>query len=110
MITGKKIPFVNENMLMKNALKILSDKKLGILVIRNKKKCTTGVISDGDVRKLSQKNLNFQSLPVKQIMTKKPISIDKNELAAKALSVMHGKKISVVITAFHIAKYIQLEM
>ena len=94
MITGKKIPFVNENMLMKNALKILSDKKLGILVIRNKKKLTTGVISDGDVRKFSQKNLNFQSLTVKEIMTKKPYSIDKNELAAKALSIINNKKIT----------------
>ena len=94
MITGKKIPFVNENMLMKSALKILSDKKLGILVIRNKKKLTTGVISDGDVRKFSQKNLNFQSLTVKKIMTKKPYSIDKNELAAKALSMINNKKIT----------------
>ena len=34
------------------------------------------------------------SLPVKQIMTKKPISIDKNELAAKALSLMNSKKIT----------------
>jgi len=94
MMTGKKIPFVDENILMKKALKILSDKKLGILVIRNKKKFTTGVISDGDVRKFSQKNLNFQSMTVKKIMTKKPYSIDKNELAAKALSILNNKKIT----------------
>ena len=59
----------------------------------NKKKLR-GVISDGDIRKLSQKNLDFHSLPVKKIMTKKPISIDKNELAAKALSIMNNKKIT----------------
>ena len=33
-------------------------------------------------------------MPVKKIMTKKPISIDKNELAAKALSLMNNKKIT----------------
>ena len=38
MLTGKKIPFVNENLEMKKALKILSDKKLGILIVQNKKK------------------------------------------------------------------------
>ena len=64
------------------------------MVIRNKKKLTTGVISDGDVRKFSQKNLNFKSLTVKKIMTKKPYSIDKNELAAKALSIINNKKIT----------------
>ena len=38
MLTGKKIPFVNENLKMKKALKILSDKKLGVLIVQNKKK------------------------------------------------------------------------
>ena len=94
MITGKKIPFVNENSKMNKALKILTDKKLGILIVRNKIKKTTGIITDGQIRRFSQKNSNFQALSVKQIMTKKPISIDKNEFAAKALSLMNNKKIT----------------
>ena len=94
MLTGNKIPFVNENMQMNQALKILSEKKLGILIIRNKKRNTIGIITDGQIRRFSQKKENFQSLKVNKIMTKKPISIDKNELAAKALSVMNSKKIT----------------
>ena len=94
MITGDKIPFVNENMVMSKALKILSEKKLGILVIINKHRRTSGIITDGQIRRFSQKNQNFHSLQVKQIMTKKPVSIDKNELAAKALSLMNSKKIT----------------
>ena len=94
MIKGKKIPFVNENLKMSKALKILTKKSLGILIVRNKNRKTTGIITDGQIRRFSQKNLNFQSLPVKQIMTKKPIYIDKNELAVKALSVMNTKKIT----------------
>ena len=97
MIKGKRIPFVNENSKMSKALKILTDKKLGILVVRNKKKKTTGIITDGQIRRFSQKDLNFHSLPVKKIMTKKPIFIDKNELAAKALSLMNSKKITSLI-------------
>ena len=97
MIKGKDIPFVNENMKMSLALKILTKKSLGILIVRNKNRKTAGIITDGQIRRFSQKNLNFQSLPVKKIMTKKPISIDKNELAAKALSIMNGKKITSLI-------------
>ena len=97
MVSGKKIPFVNENIKMKKALEILSEKKLGILVVRNKNKKTTGIVTDGQVRRFTQKNPNFQTLLVKQIMTKKPISIDKNELAAKALTVMNSKKITSLI-------------
>ena len=97
MITGNKVPFVNENVLMSKALKILSDKKLGILIITNKKKKTCGIITDGQIRRFAQKKINFKSLPAKKIMTKKPVSIDKNELAAKALSIMNNKKITSLI-------------
>ncbi len=97
MLTGKDIPYVDENLKMNKALKTLNEKKLGILVVRNKNKKTVGIITDGQIRRFSQKNLNFQFLPVKKIMTKKPIFIDKNELAAKALSVMNSKKITSLI-------------
>ena len=82
---------------MNKALKILTEKKLGVLIVRNKNKKTNGIITDGQIRRFSQKNQNFQSLPVKEIMTKRPVSIDKNELAAKALSLMNSKKITSLI-------------
>ncbi len=94
MIKGKNIPFVNEKMKMSKALKILSDKQLGLLIARNRNKKTTGVITDGQIRRISQKNSNFQKLTVDKIMTQRPITIDKNELAAKALSLMNSKKIT----------------
>ena len=97
MITGNKIPFVNENLKTSKALKILSEKKLGILIVRDKANKTKGIVTDGNIRRVSQKNSNFQKLLVKEIMTKKPISVDKNELAAKALSIMNNKKITSLI-------------
>ena len=97
MITGNKIPFVNENMQTSRALKILSKKKLGILIVRDKYKKTCGIITDGQIRRSSQSDLGFQHLPVKKIMTKKPISIEKNELAAKALSIMANKQITSLV-------------
>tara|TARA_B100000963_G_C22514944_1_gene620173 strand:- start:93 stop:1061 length:969 start_codon:yes stop_codon:yes gene_type:complete len=97
MITGNKVPFVNENLKMNKALKILSQKKLGILIVRNRKKIIKGIITDGQVRRFSEKKLSFQTLPVKKIMTKKPVCIDKNELAAKALAIMNSKKITSLI-------------
>ena len=58
------------------------------------KKKTIGIITDGQIRRFNQKKLNLQSMKVKEIMTKNPISIDKNVLAAKALSIMNDKKIT----------------
>ena len=82
---------------MAKALKILSEKKLGILVVQNNKKRTVGIITDGQIRRFSEKKLDFRLLPVKKVMTKKPMFIDKDELAAKALSIMNNKKITSLI-------------
>ena len=94
MLQGNKIPFVNENLIMKDALKVLSKKKLGALIVQNKYKKTIGIVTDGQIRRFNQKKLNLHSMRVKEIMTKNPISIDKNALAAKALSLMNNKKIT----------------
>ena len=94
MLTNNKIPFIEENTLMKKALKIMSQKKLGTLIARNKKKYTTGIITDGEIRRMNEKRLNFKFLKVKDIMTKNPINVDKDTLATKALSIMNEKKIT----------------
>ena len=94
MLTGEKIPFVSENLKMKEALKILSDKKLGILIVRDRRKFTTGVITDGQIRRFNQKKIDLKELTTKEIMTKNPIFIDKNALAVKALALMNAKKIT----------------
>ena len=94
MLVGKKIPFVNENLVMKKALKILSNKKLGTLIVLNKHKKTIGIITDGQVRRFNQKKIDLQSMKVKEIMTKKPIAVNKNLLAAKALKIMNNNKIT----------------
>ena len=94
MLVGNRIPFVSQNFRMKEALKILSAKNLGVLIVQNKQKKTIGIITDGQIRRFNQKKLNIQSMRVSEIMTKKPISIEKDSLAAKALALMNSKKIT----------------
>ena len=84
-------------MVNSKALKILNKKKLGLLIVTNKYKKLTGILVDGQIRRFSQNNSDFKSLLVKDVMTKKPITIDRNELAAKALSIMNNKKITSLI-------------
>lgn len=93
MLTGKKIPFVNENIKMKNALNIISKKGLGVLFIK-KKLITTGILTDGDIKRISQKNAKFHELKIKSVMKKNPISIEKDTLAAKALEIMNSNRIT----------------
>ena len=79
---------------MKKALSLITKKKLGLLVATNKKGMTTGIITDGQIRRASQKNQRIENLSVKNVMTKNPISVEKDMLAAKSLSIMSEKKIT----------------
>ena len=94
MLTKKRIPFVNENDIIKNGLKIINQKKLGVLIARNKKLKTTGIFTDGDIKRTIQKNIDINKNKIKFFMTRNPISVEKNTLAAKALSIMNDKKIT----------------
>ena len=93
MLTGNKIPFVQEDILMKDALKIITKKGLGLLVVK-KGSITKGILTDGDIKRLNQKFENFKKLKIKKVMKKNPISINMDTLAAKALSIMNVKKIT----------------
>ena len=94
MLKGKKIPFINENTRMRTALKIITKKKLGVLIVQNNSKKTSGIITDGQIRRINEKKGNLDNLKVKNVMTKNPISVDKEVLAAKALSLMNSKRIT----------------
>ena len=94
MLKGKQIPFVSENIKMDFALKIISEKKLGLLVIKNIKGLTSGIIVDGDIKRAIKRNKDIQKLAIKNVMTRNPISIEENTLAVKALALMNNKKIT----------------
>jgi len=96
MLTKNKIPFVNENEIVRNALKILNKKKLGFIVIINNHGLNTGIFTDGDLKRSLQKNKSMEKIKIKSLMTKKPYSVDENTLISDIISKMNKKKITSV--------------
>ncbi len=94
MLTKNKIPFVKENQVMKEALKILNIKKLGFVVIINNQGLTSGVFTDGDLKRLLQKKNKIENFKIKSFMTKNPYIIEENTLATEILTQMNKKKIT----------------
>jgi arabinose-5-phosphate isomerase len=94
MYQGKSIPFINENSSIKEALKVFNKKNLGVLIAKNNRGNTTGIISDGDFKRINYKTENINNLIIKKVMKKNPIIVNENMLAAEALSVMNNKKIT----------------
>ena len=91
MVTGKKMPVINYNKSFKDALKIMNDKKLGIVVIQEKK-FIRGLVTDGDLRRELKNYTNGSNL--NKFMTKRPFVVNENMTASKALGIMNEKKIT----------------
>ncbi len=89
-----KIPFINQNLDMNTGLKIMRKSNMGVIIVRDKKNNTIGIISDGDIKRIKNKSTDFKKIIAKNIMKKNPISIDKDTLASKSLAIMSDKKIT----------------
>ena len=94
MLIKNKIPFINENQIMKKALKVINLKRLGFLVVTNNQGLTSGVFTDGDLKRKMQKKKKIESLKIKTLMTKKPFSVEKNTLVSEILYQMNKRKIT----------------
>ena len=94
MLTNNKIPFVNENEIMKKSLKILNSKKLGFLVVTNNQGLNSGVFTDGDLKRLMQKKKAIDNLKIKFFMTKNPYIVEENMLVSEILTQMNKRKIT----------------
>jgi arabinose-5-phosphate isomerase len=94
MLIKNKIPFVNENLDMKNSLKILNKKKLGFLAIINDRGFNTGIFTDGDLKRIMQANKFRNDHKIKKFMTKNPYMVEKNMLVSDILYQMNKKKIT----------------
>ena len=94
MLTKNKIPFVNENEIIKNALKTLNKKKLGFIIVNDNQGLNSGIFTDGDLKRALQKKKYSEKSEIKNIMTKKPYSVEENTLLTDILTKMNKKKIT----------------
>ena len=94
MLKKNKIPFINENQTINDGLKVIDKKKLGVLIAINNQRVTTGIFTDGDIKRAIKKKVDVNENIIKKYMTKSPISIEKDTLAVKALNIMNEKKIT----------------
>ena len=94
MLVGKKVPFVYEGQIMKEALKTLNSKHLGFIVATNNQGQTTGVFTDGDLKRLIQKKRKIDNSKIKFFITKNPFCVEENTLATDVLKQMNKKQIT----------------
>ena len=92
---GDKMPLINKNNTIQEALLTISEKGLGFTGVVNEEGILVGIITDGDIRRGFEKgNNNLFNANVDSIMTAKPRSIPTNTLAIKALEIMEQHSIT----------------
>ncbi len=91
MVAGKKMPVINYKKNFKEVLKIMNQKKLGVVVV-TKNGFIKGLLTDGDLRR-ELKNYSADK-KLDKFMTNKPLVVNENMPASKALGIMNEKKIT----------------
>ena len=98
MHTGDKIPKVDSNATLTEALMEMSRKGLGMTGIVDKDQKLLGVFTDGDLRRaLDDDGVDMRGAPVSQLMTRTPKSIGPDKLAAEAAQLMDTYKIHALL-------------
>ena len=91
MVTGNKLPIIDYKKNLKDALKIINQKKLGVVVVL-KDKFISGLVTDGDLRR--EMKFISKTTDLERFMTKRPLAVNENMPATKALAIMNEKKIT----------------
>lgn len=97
MYVGKDVPIVSENANLKEAILEITSKRLGTTCVVNEDGVLTGIITDGDLRRLLEKTDEIKNLKAIDVMTKNPKTITKDLLASFALQLMEKYNITSLI-------------
>ena len=98
-VMNEKAPIVDQATSLKDALMVVTEKKLGVTLISNDKK-VIGIFTDGDLRRCLNKEIDLNKTPIKNVMTSNFKSIKSNALAIDAAEIMEKNKIfSLVVNA-----------
>lgn len=97
MIDSSNMPVINQNTYFLDAVRYISDKKLGCTIVKNENNKLEGILTDGDIRRTLLKNMKVDDLKVSDVMTKNPKTVFENDLAAKALALMEKYSITSLV-------------
>lgn len=96
MHTGDELPSVGENVLVRDAIYEISSKRLGATFVLDPQKRLAGILTDGDLRRVFQRDDHPLDLTVRACMTHRPVTIGREVLAVDALRLMEDKLITLL--------------
>ena len=99
MRAGKELPLVSETASMSEVLKEMSAKKLGITLVTKTDGSLAGIITDGDLRRLMEKEDSPMEKKAGEVMSGPPQTIDADAMGGTAVKLMEENKITSLVIA-----------
>ena len=93
MINLDSTPRISLESSIEDAIKEITNKKLGFTAIIDKQNIPKGIFTDGDLRRLLLNHTSLET-PISEVMKKKPITLSKKQMAIEALKIMEKQKIT----------------
>jgi len=94
---GSEVPRVRESTPLRHALLEMTEKGFGMTTVVSDSDELLGVFTDGDLRRAVDHNLDINTATLSQVMTRNCATVNKDMLAAEALGMMEGKKITALV-------------
>ena len=94
---GDEVPQVADSVLVSNALLEMTGKKMGMTAVVDAQNKVAGIFTDGDLRRMLEKNLDVHLTSIADVMTRPCAMINANILAAEAMQIMETKKINALL-------------
>lgn len=105
LISSDRVPIVLEKASIDEVIVEISSKRLGATAVIDKSGDLLGVITDGDLRRMLQRKVDIGMISAKDIMSKNPKTIFRDELAVKAFATMEQNKITQLLVTDESGKY-----
>ena len=106
LIKNNEIPKVSEATTVAQVIVEISEKRLGVTAVVNDKNQITGIITDGDIRRMLKKTLEISALTAKDIMGKNPKTISQDAMAIEALETLENNNITQILVTNHQNDYV----
>lgn len=90
-------PIVPAGTTMREAIRTMSEGRLGMTCVVGANGALAGIITDGDIRRAIERGEDLLHRRVDEVMTKKPVTIGRGELAARALNLLESRKITALV-------------
>ncbi len=94
---GAGLPLVREKTPLLRTVYVMSSHKLGIAAVVDTRRRLVGVVTDGDLRRMIERGVDFARSSAGEVMTRTPVTVPEKEFGVQAMRLMESRAITALV-------------